>query len=380
VYRYVDAVFSHKLVVLVPIILIPLFSSLGSLFATASYEVSARIWVEQTPLFDLAADKGRSFTQSNQLEANTLGEWLSTNAFVDELIERAELRDDIVQGRWPDPSPVQKFLLNLPLVGGLLGDSVLKQVDDADVLVEQAITRIRTEVSSGWVGAHLVKLTYKGDRPDIGVRLVSAATELYGERSTGARIAEAQAALQFFERQIRERQREMESSAEEMDAFRLAMVTSPNGEKLPSDLAKMEDLQKRFTFNRTLYEASMSRLEQARLEADAVLQTRQSGFAVVDYPKAPVITNSSLKKAGGFALIGLLVGVVLGIGAAVVMSLTDSTIRSREQLAAATTVPVLGTVPRLVEPNRPWRGRLKSRPLTDYLGRAISDDLGPHSA
>lgn len=96
---------------------------------------------------------------------------------------------------------------------------------------------------------------------------------------------------------------------------------------------------------RGLYDDLLLRHENARITSSLGIFEKDKRVKVIDLPFTPTsTTNSSLMI---YTIAGLFGGIFLGTGIAVVLELSDSTLRRRDHLEALTNAPVLSRVPSL---------------------------------
>ncbi|MCP3870932.1 MAG: chain-length determining protein [Gammaproteobacteria bacterium] len=111
---------------------------------------------------------------------------------------------------------------------------------------------------------------------------------------------------------------------------------------LERQLARLErDLK----VKRKLYEDLLQRYEMARVTGSLGLFEQEKRVKVIDRPFTPTApTNLPLVL---FVVAGFIGGIFLGGGLALVLELTDSTVRRRDRLEALAGVPVLSRIPPL---------------------------------
>ena len=106
--------------------------------------------------------------------------------------------------------------------------------------------------------------------------------------------------------------------------------------------SRLTKLQRDLKVKRGLYDELLNRYEMARITGSLSVFEQSKRVKIIDEPFTPV-TAANL-PALYFMLAGLLGGVILGIGLALLLEITDNGIRYREQLARATGIAVLGSI------------------------------------
>ena len=106
---------------------------------------------------------------------------------------------------------------------------------------------------------------------------------------------------------------------------------------------QLSKLQRDLKVKRELYENLLERYEMARLTGSLGLFEQEKRIKLIDRPFTPSRpTNLPLML---YIIGGLLGGIFLGLGLALVAELIDSTVRRREQLIKLTGVPVITRLP-----------------------------------
>ncbi len=372
-YRYFDAIFSHKLLILLPLIVVTSLSVAGSLFLSRSYNVSATIWIDSAPLLSIS-DTTKGYQQPNQIEADALGEWLGTKSFIREIIERTGLQEEIEQGKWPKPSTLETDLANLPVIGSTIRNIAPQRSNNRQVLLDRAVEQVRKSLNTGAVGTHFVKISYRGGDAQLGMKLVNEVIKIYSERSTGRKAENAKAAIDFFQTQLQERAARLEASSQALLKFKEAHPVAPNTNRPPAEEQELAELERQYSQDLSLYNAVLNRLEQARLSGAADLEKTQISFQIADPPEVPLAGGFDMKKVITFSVVGLIVGLCLGLGTVLVMAWLDKTVKSSEDLLNTMDIPVLATISHLTVPKKRAFSRTKEHAVRQFMGDLIAED------
>ena len=110
--------------------------------------------------------------------------------------------------------------------------------------------------------------------------------------------------------------------------------------KNASELSK---LQRELAIKRDLYDDILLRFEKASITASLGVFEQDKRVKVIDRPFTP--TSPTNKPLLLFIISGLLGGLFLGCGLAIILEISDSRLRRREQLQALTGVPLLSRIP-----------------------------------
>ena len=111
--------------------------------------------------------------------------------------------------------------------------------------------------------------------------------------------------------------------------------------KLPADERMFGQLQRKFVVNEKIYSYLLEkRSETAIIKASTVSKNRMIDEAL--YPKGPIEPKRKM-----IVLIGVIIGLVFGIVLAFLRDFLDDRIKSEEDVARITDVPVLGVIPHI---------------------------------
>ena len=109
---------------------------------------------------------------------------------------------------------------------------------------------------------------------------------------------------------------------------------------------KLAGLERDLKVKRELYEDLLQRYEMARVTGSLGLFEQKKRVKVIDRPYTP--TTPSNPPLILFFMGGVLAGLFLGAGLALILELTDNMVRRRDRLEALTGVPVFSRIPPLM--------------------------------
>ena len=130
-------------------------------------------------------------------------------------------------------------------------------------------------------------------------------------------------------------------------------------DRLNEDSIQYRYLKRDTDTNKELYDGLLQRLKEAGVAAGL----KSSNIRVADYAVVPGGASSPRKTRS--ALLGLMVGVVLGIGAVFLAEALDNTIKSTDDVVQQLGLPALGIIPTLTV-----EGAGEGRPRLSFLGRS----------
>ncbi|GLS91287.1 chain-length determining protein [Psychromonas marina] len=112
-----------------------------------------------------------------------------------------------------------------------------------------------------------------------------------------------------------------------------------------ANASQLSKLEREVAIKRDLYDDILLRFEKAGITESLGVFEQDKRVKIIDRPFTP--TASTNKPLILFIISGIIGGLFLGCGLAVMQEVTDSTLRSRAQLESLTGVPVLSRIPRI---------------------------------
>ncbi|MEX2599774.1 MAG: hypothetical protein WD533_08990 [Dehalococcoidia bacterium] len=343
--RFLETLFRRKEIVLVPLIVTPLVA-LGVLALNgAPAEVSTTLWVERSPYLE-ASGETSSDAQSNEIEAQALGDWLTTASFRTEVLERSGVAPLVRSGDWPRLNGAQRFtraigLDSVPLVSSGLRAIGLAGPATTDAAMGEASQHLRTGVEVSTEGNNLLEVSYASGASSVSVAIVEAVIATYRERTVERRTAAAEEATAFQTQQVEGQRGRVQEANAALNAF-LAENPAPRSGDAE---AEAEALRRAYELEQSVYEDAVLRLGELRMEGQASVAQGGLGFQVIDPASAPGSSGVAFGLVGMMLFLGLVVGAGLGLAGIAVISWTDKTVRGPQDLQGLAGLSSLGTVP-----------------------------------
>jgi polysaccharide chain length determinant protein (PEP-CTERM system associated) len=129
-------------------------------------------------------------------------------------------------------------------------------------------------------------------------------------------------------------------------------------EKIPEVEQELQSLERDYSLISRYYSELLSRKLEAETAGAVERKWQEEQFKVLDPAQVPQKPVSP--KPMVFLLLGILVGLGAGVGAAFLAEIADPTVKNLRELEALLPYPVLLTLPRLKEPRRRFRRRRSS--------------------
>jgi uncharacterized protein involved in exopolysaccharide biosynthesis len=346
--KVLEAIFRHKLLLLLPPFLIPLLvGPVALLTAPVYYEAWTGVWVDRPQYLAYSQAGWNIYASPAQNQSNALNEQLRTRSFMMDIAKRTQLA---------------------PLVGNQRGED-----------------RILTIFNNGLTitpnGEHLLVLHFRADTPKLAYDLLNATVDAFKEGAATDRVNQASLAISFYESQLQDRQDQLgklTASARQYVAAnpRLGSLSPQPGSQIDPVLPvtatdpQLADLMGQIQFQQTEVARLRSQLEQARFDASAGLEGQDLGFQIIDPAQVPPAPTRALKKQLIFPIAGLVGGFALSAVLLVLLVTGDRSVRSEGDLP--TSARVLSVMPQL---NLKLR-RIPKAARKDAMRRAIGFAAG----
>jgi uncharacterized protein involved in exopolysaccharide biosynthesis len=306
VVRYLETFYRHRLLMLMPILLALVGSLVLVVVQPRMYQATANLWFDASPLADSSA--ANPYVAPADAQAAVLHELLQTRAFSLSVAHQGPLAEYLARnGGSPFSDP-------LSAVSGLLGKGAngtgatpQQRLDD---LILQTINQ-RESVAP--VGPHVLGVSFSAPDPVVAQGTVQAIVDEFFGQISATRRAQAQAAVDFYNQQLR-------STAKPALTDRLALDQ---------------------------YSALLQKLNDAQLSLAAQDQAGASGYRLVDKAQIPDRPVSRLKLLLLGTMGGLVAGLVLSTISLMLLTWADRTVRRGADIESLMGRRAVSAIPRV---------------------------------
>jgi uncharacterized protein involved in exopolysaccharide biosynthesis len=329
--KFLEAFFRHKLLVLLPPVLIPLIVGPYALVtAPIYYESWAGIWVDK-PQY-LAYSDFSPYSSPASQQSNRLVEVMRTRSFITDIAKRTSLA---------------------PLVGNSRGEE-----------------RINSIIGTGFTmipnGDHLLVLHFRADSPRLAFDMLNAIIDTFRENAATDRVNQASLAISFYQGRLQTAQEELKQTTTSVRQYvsanpalaslnldRSGSCTVTQGGGCVNDFflppqqsdPQLADMMGKLKSNQAQVEALRAALETAQFDASAGLEGQELGFQTIDPPQLPTGPTRALRKQLVYPIAGLVAGMALSLVILVLFVTADRSVRSESDLPEG--ARLLGAVPQL---------------------------------
>ncbi len=324
--KILEAFFRHKLLLLLPPILIPaIVTPIAVMAFPPQYESAVSIWIDRPSYLDLK-DTSNPFTSPVATQSSRLSDLLHTRAFVDDVASRTSLA---------------------PLVGTPAGEQRIADLISKGVTIGATAADAHAAASD-----HLLVLRVQAANPQLAYELCTAIVEAFQDKNAADQSDQAGVAVDFYQTRVQDAQTTLNQASQNLRRYVAsrqnsdASTTDPNS-TLPATLLdpKLGDLQSSYQQAQANVNAAQTALTQAQQTASAAAQGQQLGFQVLDPAQPATAATPQTKKILIYPVAALIVGLGLSTMLLVLLVASDRSIRSESDLT--TNIRVLGTVPML---------------------------------
>jgi len=318
--KILEAFFRHKLLLLLPPILIPgIVGPVAVLSTPPIYETSAGVWIDR-PTYLNYKDGSNTWLTPVQVQSARLTELLRTRAFLDDVAQRTSLA---------------------PLVGTPAGEVRLAELALRSVTV-------------GGAGDHLLFIRTQLATPQLSYELDKAILDAYQEKTAADQADQASVAVDFYGARVKDARQQLNKVSQDLRRYAATRLannpdtvsgTDPTG--LPAAMLDptIATLQASVQTAQAEVNTAQNALTQAQQDAMAAVQGQQYGFQVLDAPQIATEPTSQIKKLIIYPIAAAIIGLGLTAMLLILLVASDRSVRSEQDLAPG--MRTLGSIPML---------------------------------
>lgn len=313
VLRLLDTYFRHKVLYLVPVVLLGAAGVWSASSAEDSYQSFGTMKVERaTMVGELTGsqqDPDFGWSSPAAATADSINSLLRTQTFVDEVIAKAGLQDAVDRGLMP--------------------------ADD-----------VRGSIAVWPDGARLVKFVGTNRYPDIAYRVAGATMETYIETVIENENSDSKVAIEFLEAKIPEYEAAAEEAEAELAAWSDENPVPEDDRQRPGDEQVQLDrlLAAVALQDQELAEVAQG-IEQAELSSEQKEAEVRQRLEVIDPPQQPSAPEPKLRAAVMKVAMALLLGAIAGMIGVAIGTVLDRTVRYPADVKTRMGARVLAVVP-----------------------------------
>jgi hypothetical protein len=364
--KILEAFFRHKLLLLLPPILIPGIVGPIAVWSTPPlYETAVGVWIDHPAYLTIKDGSTNNWMTPVQSQSARLTELLHTRAFLDDVAQRTSLA---------------------PLVGSPAGEVRIADLVSRSVAVGGAGTGLGG-ASVGPVGAgeHLLVIRVQLPTAQLSYELGKAILDAYQEKTAADQADQASVAVDFYGTRVMDAQQQLNKVSQDLRRYVSARLADGASAGAGSDLTalpaamldpKLAALQANVLAAQADVHTAQSAVSQAQQDAMASVQGQQYGFQVLDPPQLPTVAIPQTKRIIIYPIAAAIVGLGLTGMLLVLLVASDRSVRSAQDLAPG--LRLLGAVPtlQLKRVPRQLRGVATRRAIGALAGTALPASEG----
>lgn len=359
--RYFETLFRRKELLIIPLLIVPIITMAMTVVTGRQYEVIAAVWVEPGTILSAAPTPGVGRVRPNEEVIQSLTDRMKTENVRISVMERSGLSQMVANREWPVPTNLQLRLDSNPytrLLAKAIGQSLPENTAEAEKMALEMIFQSIKVIRPTEESDNLVVIKYVGPDPVLGQRLVEETIRIQRESTLTLLIEESDLAVQFFTRNLDKQVVRMAQASDNVQRFLVDYPEPLLGTKRPpEEEAELVRLERELRLETTLYESSLKKLEDVRLEGETAIATHDRNIRVLDPPEAPDETvGVGIRKLAMMFMMGGTLGAMLGIVSVVVVTWKDDTVWSRADIERTIGIDSVASVP-LIRVGSPRRRR-----------------------
>jgi uncharacterized protein involved in exopolysaccharide biosynthesis len=307
--RFLDTLFRHRWLALIPIGLGLVLAGGYALVQPRAFQTSASLWINSnTPGQNPNAGTSNQYVDPSTQQENILRELLTTRSFALAVGHDGPLGAYLAKHSDADV----KGLAAEPGLGALFS-SGSKSLDD------RITTELPTDVTLTAPGPQVVTITVKGPSASVAVGTTNTVIKEYTNQVVAALRASDQVAVSYYAQQLSLAQTTQQNAQQALATYQ---KDHPN---VAASDATLQQMQQATDLAEHNYGTQLQQYQQAQLNlANA---SNYSGFQVIDRPVTPSGPVSRLKNVITAGVGGLVIGLIIALLIISALSALDGTVR-----------------------------------------------------
>lgn len=307
--RFLETLFRHKWLALIPIILGVVLASGYELVQPRAFQTSASLWINSnTPGQNPNAGTSNQYVDPSTQQENILRELLTTRSFALAVGHHGPLGAYLAR----HPNADVKGLAAVPGVGALFSSSS-KSLDD------RITTELPSDVTFTTPGPQVVTITVKAPSAAVAVGTTNTVISEYKNQVVAALQASDQVGVNYYATQVSLAQTQQQQALQQLAAYQKAHPGAPADDPGMAPLQQAVDLAERN------YATQQQNYQQAQL--NAANATNYTGFQVIDNAITPSAAISRLKNVIVAGVGGLVIGLLVALLIISALAALDGTVR-----------------------------------------------------
>ena len=325
--RLLETFFRRRWLYLVPVILFSLVGMAKAATSNSGYQSVGVIDVSNgTLLSQLTSVRGQTFGFESPATttARTMNSVLRTDNFMESVIKEAGVTQAIKTGQ-------------LTALG------------------------LRQALSASADGDTLVQVVATTDNPELSAKLAKATIDSFIQYTVAGDVSESKAAEDFLQEQLTAYKSSVDKAQQALNDYATTHPGGPQAERPLGEQLQISTLQKAVDEAQSQYTAIQQKADEARLASEQAASDAAQRLRIIDEPSVSTAPEPRLKKSIFSFVIFFFVGMMLSVGAVVLATVLDRSLRTPDDVEHLLGLEVLAVVPDTRQGDRRRRGARSQR-------------------
>ena len=273
------------------------------------------------------------------------------NATANPFVDQPDIRGTEV-GYYETPASATARLINEQLATDAFIDDVAERAGLAGLLDSGLITRadVRSNIGANAEGNNNLTVSASWSDSQTAYRLAESTIAGYSDYLLGLAAADTAEAVQFWTQRKAAATAEVDAASEQLSQYLAGLPEATSGtERTPEQLFEIERLNSVVDRALDVEREAQNAIDEASFISAQALSKSARELLVIDPPALSLAPSPVLRDQVVAFSMFLLLGVMVSSAALVMITLLDRTVRSASQLGIAGDVKTVVQVPRLKE-------------------------------
>ncbi len=302
--KILEAMFRHKLLILLPALIIPaIVTPIAIRLTPPVYETGVSVWIDR-PAYLNVKDTSTPWISPVETQASRLNDLLHTRAFLNDVAQRTSLA---------------------PLTQTAAGEQALTDLVTRGVTIGSGAVTPGAAPTPANASEHLLVVRVQAPSAQVSYELAKAIVDAYQEKTAADQADQASIGVDFYQQQVQDAQQQLNKANQDLRRYVVAQQdagdstqTDPNQQNLSAVMLdpKLGTLQANVQAAQLAANNAQAALNQAQQDATAAAQGQQYGFQILDPAEMPTAPTVQTKKIIIYPIAAVVIGLGLELHAA----------------------------------------------------------------
>ena len=269
-------------------------------------------------------------------------------------VTQADIRGTDI-GLYETPAAGTARLVNEQLRTDAFIDQIAERAGLTQALDSRLVTRdqIRSQIGASANGENNLNISASWDDPDTALALVQSTTAGYRDYLADLAVADSAEAIEFLNGQLQNAEADRLLAEEELSSYVAQLPTPEPGEERPVEqVLAIQRLSSSIDRALDAEREAETAIDAAEFAAAQAVSESSRQFLVIDAPEAATTPTSVRRDQVVTIAMFTLLGLVVAAASLILSTAADRSIRTRSQLVNASGVPAVVVIPRIKQLRR----------------------------